>query len=61
MILLEEVPAKKRVTKKDLLHACEEALHVLDGRVGDLLTGDLLAESGAYDVINILEKIIKRS
>jgi len=49
------------VSELRLLKACQEAEKVIFGSIGDLLTGDSMNDTGAYDVLDILRQAITKA
>jgi hypothetical protein len=46
---------------EDLLAACKDAKRILEGSIGDLLTGDSMNDTGAYDLLELLSAAIAKA
>jgi hypothetical protein len=59
--IVHEANARLIAAAPDLLGVLKEAEEIIFGPIADLITGDQMAETGAYDVLDTIRKAIAKA
>jgi hypothetical protein len=58
---VDEANARLISAAPELLAACTDAERVINGPIAELLTGDSMSDTGAYEALRLLQEAIRKA